>query len=73
MAGTVDGGRKAAQQNILREPGFYSRIGAMGGKKGTTGGFAAYVPCNCLIVEGTHKKAQCAGKKGGFKSRRGSK
>lgn len=60
MAGTKAGGKKAAQKNIAREPGFYARIGAIGGKNGTTGGFAA-----------NRELARIAGAKGGRKSRRG--
>ena len=41
MAGTRAGGLKAAAKNLQREPGFYQRIGSIGGKRGTTGGFAA--------------------------------
>jgi len=42
MAGTKDGGRAAAATNKKKYgPDFYARIGAMGGKNGTTGGFAA--------------------------------
>jgi general stress protein YciG len=60
MAGNTDGGRKAAVQNKLRHgKDFYARIGAMGGKKGTTGGFAA-----------NRELARLAGAKGGRISRR---
>lgn len=42
MAGTKVGGRAAAATNKAKYgPDFYARIGAIGGKKGTTGGFAA--------------------------------
>ena len=42
MAGTSKGGRAAAQKNIDRYgKDFYARIGAKGGRKGKTGGFAA--------------------------------
>lgn len=59
MAGTKEGGLKAAAANLAREPGFYKRIGAIGGKKGTTGGFAA-----------NPELARIAGAKGGRISRR---
>lgn len=39
MAGTTAGGRMAAKKNLARDPDFYKRIGAMGGRKGRTGGF----------------------------------
>ena len=60
MAGTIEGGKKAAAKNLARDPDFYAKIGKIGGKNGTTGGFAA-----------NRKLAQIAGQKGGRKSRRG--
>lgn len=42
MAGTSAGGRAAAKKNIDRYgKDFYARIGAKGGRKSNTGGFAA--------------------------------
>ena len=42
MAGTKAGGKKAAATNKKRYgKEFYAKIGAKGGKLGTTGGFAA--------------------------------
>lgn len=41
MAGTVAGGKAAAATNKANDPDFYKKIGAMGGAKGTTGGFYA--------------------------------
>jgi uncharacterized protein len=42
MAGTEKGGKEAAKTNKKKYgPDFYARIGAAGGKKGHTGGFAA--------------------------------
>jgi uncharacterized protein len=42
MAGTKDGGQRAATTNKKKHGAdFYARIGAMGGKKGRTGGFAS--------------------------------
>jgi len=61
MAGTKEGGRKAAATNKLRHgEGFYARIGAKGGRNGHTGGFAS-----------NPELARIAGAKGGRKSRRG--
>ena len=61
MAGTKAGGMKAAQTNKTRRGSdFYARIGAKGGKLGTTGGFAA-----------NRELARVAGAKGGRISRRG--
>lgn len=42
MAGSVTGGKRASKTNKERYgEDFYKRIGRMGGKKGTTGGFAS--------------------------------
>ncbi len=42
MAGTKLGGKLAAKTNKTRHGSdFYARIGKLGGKNGTTGGFAA--------------------------------
>ena len=61
MAGTVNGGKRAAQTNIAKYgKDFYARIGAMGGKQGHTGGFYA-----------NRDLARKAGRMGGLKSRRG--
>lgn len=63
MAGTSVGGKAAALTNITKHGSdFYRRIGSMGGKKGTTGGFFA-----------NRELARAAGRKGGRISRRGKK
>jgi len=60
MPGTVKGGKQAAATNKKKYgKDFYARIGAVGGKKGTTGGFAA-----------NRELARIAGAKGGRISRR---
>jgi general stress protein YciG len=60
MAGTKPGGKSAAKTNKAKYgPDFYARIGAMGGKKGRTGGFYA-----------NRDLARTAGAKGGRISRR---
>ena len=59
MAGTKAGGQKAAQKNLAKDPNFYAKIGAKGGKNGRTGGFAA-----------NPELARIAGAKGGRISRR---
>lgn len=60
MAGTIDGGKAAAATNKRKYgDNFYATIGAIGGKKGTTGGFYA-----------NRELAREAGRKGGLKSRR---
>jgi len=63
MAGTKDGGKAAASTNKNKYGAdFYARIGAMGGKKGHTGGFYA-----------NRELARLAGAKGGRISRRSKK
>lgn len=63
MAGTAKGGKLAAETNRAKHGAdFYARIGAMGGKKGTTGGFFA-----------NRELAREAGRKGGRISRRTKK
>ena len=43
MAGTITGGKAAATTNKKKYGAdFYAKIGAIGGKKGRTGGFYAY-------------------------------
>jgi uncharacterized protein YcfJ len=61
MAGNKNGGKKAAE-TTKRKYGssFYAKIGALGGVKGTTGGFYA-----------RRDIARTAGAIGGRKSRRG--
>ena len=63
MAGTKEGGKKAAKANLEKYGSdFYRAIGRKGGRNGNTGGFAA----NKTI-------ARLAGEKGGRASRRGGK
>ena len=62
MAGTKAGGQAAAATNKAKYGSdFYAKIGASGGKKGTTGGFFA-----------NRDLARTAGAKGGRISRRTS-
>ena len=61
MSGTRSGGAKARETNLKRHgEDFYKRIGAIGGRNGHTGGFAA-----------NPELARIAGAKGGHISRRG--
>ena len=63
MSGNKTGGKKAAASNKkYHGEDFYKKIGALGGKKGKTGGFYANA-----------ELARIAGKKGGQISRRGKK
>lgn len=61
MSGTIEGGKKCAETN-KRKYGkdWYRKIGAIGGKNGNTGGFAA-----------NPELARVAGAVGGRKSKRG--
>jgi len=59
MAGTVEGGKKAAKKNLANDPDFYRKIGSKGGRNGRTGGFYA-----------NRDLARRAGAKGGRISRR---
>lgn len=60
MAGTMAGGKAAAETNKIKYGAdFYAKIGAMGGKKGRTGGFYA-----------NRELASIAGRKGGQISKR---
>jgi uncharacterized protein len=59
LAGTLEGGRKAAAKNLAKDPNFYSKIGKIGGTNGNTGGFAA-----------NPELARIAGAIGGRKSKR---
>lgn len=61
MAGTKEGGRKAAITNKAKYGAdFYKELGAKGGRNGHTGGFAA-----------NPELARIAGAKGGRISKRG--
>lgn len=60
MSGSVAGGKKAAAVNMTKDPDFYRKIGAIGGKNGNTGGFAS-----------NPKLAKLAGARGGHLSKRG--
>lgn len=63
MAGTKAGGKSAAATNKKKYGAdFYAKIGAKGGKRGTTGGFFA-----------NRDLARIAGAKGGRISRRTKK
>ena len=70
MAGTMAGGRKAAETNKSKYgPGFYAEIGRLGGKKGTTGGFGSDKVGKDGLTGA--ERAKIAGKKGGSISKRG--
>lgn len=63
MSGTVRGGKQAALKNKLNHGNdFYKRIGAIGGKVSSKGGFAA--------GEEGKKRASYWGAVGGRKSKR---
>lgn len=68
MSGTKEGGKKAATSNKERDPDFYRRIGAIGGRNGMSGGFAS----SKVGKDGLTgpERARLAGKKGGLASKR---
>ena len=69
MSGNKRGGEAAARRNIEKYgPDFYARIGAMGGKKGRTGGFASMVVGKDGLTG--PERARIKGQKGGRISRR---
>lgn len=69
MAGTVKGGKAAAATNKKKYGSdFYAMIGAKGGKKGKTGGFASSVKGADGLTG--RERARLAGAKGGRISRR---
>ena len=70
MSGTKIGGLRAKQTNLKKHgEDFYKRIGAKGGRNGTTGGFAS----NKVGEDGLtgRQRAVLAGAIGGHSSRRG--
>lgn len=78
MSGTVSGGKKAAEKNKAQDKDFYSKIALksqeswkLNGRKPR--GFSTKTPCDCADIPGEHHKGQCAGKRGGFVSRRNKK
>lgn len=71
MAGSIEGGRKAALTNKLKHGiDFYKRIGHLGGTTGKhNGGFASTKRGKDGLTGS--ERAKIAGAKGGRKSRRG--
>jgi len=70
MAGTIEGGRKAAQRNLENDPEFYKRIGSIGGTKSGEGGFR-YAKKHYSEDDPRHPRN--AGRAGGAISRKGVK
>ena len=62
MSGSVQGGKLAAQKNLAKDPDYYRKLGAIGGRNGNSGGFAA-----------DKVRARTAGAAGGTYSRKGHK
>lgn len=72
MAGTKVGGVKAATTNKNKYGAdFYGRIGAIGGSRGKTGGFASQVRGADGLTG--KERARIAGSKGGRISKRNKK
>ena len=71
MAGTLEGGRKAAKTNKRRYGrNWYAKIGHIGGSNGHTGGFASEKKGSDGLTG--YERARIAGAKGGRISRRGA-
>lgn len=70
MAGTKAGGLKAKARNLAKDPNFYKKIGAKGGRNGNTGGFASDMVGEDGLTG--RQRAKIAGAKGGKISRRGA-
>lgn len=70
MAGSIEGGRKAAITNKLKHGAdFYKRIGHKGGANSKTGGFASTKRGKDGLTGS--ERAKIAGAKGGRNSKRG--
>lgn len=69
MAGTHEGGLKAAASNRAHDPDFYRNISRIGGANGHTGGFASETVGSDGLTG--HQRAVIAGAKGGRISKRG--
>lgn len=74
MSGSRIGGIKTKEKNLAKDPDYYRNIGRRGGMSGRgdgySGGFAAYLQCDCSLISEAHHKGRCSGKKGGLVSRR---
>lgn len=62
MAGTSQGSKLAVQKNLAKDPDYYRKLGASGGRASNTGGFAE-----------DKVRARTAGAMGGRYGRRGYK
>lgn len=80
MAGTLEGGRKAAQTNKAKHDaeykakygmGFYQYLGSQGGKKSRGGGFTDRELARRAGKIGGSRSKRGPGRVGGTKSRRG--
>lgn len=72
MSGNAIGGGKARDANLAKDPEFYKKIGALGGAKGHTGGFASENVGKDGLTgrERASKVGKVGGVIGGTKSRR---
>lgn len=43
MSGTVEGAAKTKAKNLASDPNYYAKIGSIGGKNSSNGGFASEV------------------------------
>jgi general stress protein YciG len=70
MPGTLEGGLKAKEKNLARDPEFYRKLGAKGGVASNTGGFAHDDRTFLQKLFRRPKRAKLAGRKGGAISKR---
>ena len=68
MAGTVEGGKNARDTVLAKDPDFYKKIGSIGGKRSSNGGFASSVVGEDGLTG--RERARIAGAQGGSISRR---
>lgn len=70
MSGTPAGAKKAVAKIKAKDPDFFRKIGAKGGRNGNTGGFAK-APWETYAEH--HKRVSAAGSLGGSISKRSKK
>lgn len=73
MAGTKEGGIKAREKNLAKDPDFYKKIGTQGGKSSSpTKGFGFDYRTRVEKILRRPTYAMLCGRKGGSISKRGS-
>lgn len=69
MAGNYEGGLKTKEKNLAKDPNWYGKIGAIGGRNSNNGGFASEKVGKDGLTGA--QRAKIAGSIGGKISRRG--